>query len=87
MPDQAPNINVTPGAGRLVYDKARRTIVKQQPPISHPGGWKHHSTLTFPRLYEAWLVLTGKWSLHRAWQRGYDQHIQDDSLRRSRGGR
>lgn len=28
MPDQAPNIDLQPGAsGRLVYDKARRTIV------------------------------------------------------------
>jgi len=36
---------------------------------------------------EAWWCLTGKWSLHRAWQRGYDQHISDESLRRSRGGR
>lgn len=30
MPDQAPNIDIKPGAGgRLVYDKARRTIVAE----------------------------------------------------------
>lgn len=23
---------------------------------------------------EAWWILTGKWSLHRAWQKGYDDH-------------
>lgn len=27
MPDQAPNIDIKPGGGRLVYDKERRTIV------------------------------------------------------------
>lgn len=46
----------------------------------HPGGWPRE----YSRLREAWWVLTGQWSLHRAWQRGYDQHTSDDSLRRSR---
>lgn len=54
----------------------------------HPGGW--------PRLYpyegfrarltEAWWVLTSRYTLHRAWQRGYDQHAMDESARRAHGG-
>ncbi len=77
-------INIEPGHGRLVYDKARRTIVAQQvPDDTHPGGWpRRHS-----RLREAWWIITGQRSLHRAWQRGYDQHAQDESLRRARGGK
>jgi hypothetical protein len=31
MPDQAPNIDPNLGPGRLVYDKAKRTIVSQSP--------------------------------------------------------
>jgi len=30
MPDQAPNIDLQPGGGRLVYDKARRAIVAER---------------------------------------------------------
>ena len=34
----------------------------------HPGGWpRKHS-----KLREMWWTLTGKWSLHRAWQAGHD---------------
>lgn len=35
---------------------------------------------------DAWLCLTRRASLHRAWQAGYDDHIRDDSARRARGG-
>jgi hypothetical protein len=35
---------------------------------------------------EAWWVLTGRFTLHRAWQNGYDQHIKDESARRAQGG-
>lgn len=35
MPEQAPNIDVKPGdKGRLVYDKARRTIVAERPAMT-----------------------------------------------------
>jgi len=46
---------------------------------THPGGWTVYFTrlgVLRPRwyqpLYEAWLVLTGRESLHRAWQSGMD---------------
>lgn len=48
----------------------------------HPGGWKRF--VRFPRIYEAWLILSGRFSLHRSWQAGYDQHILDDSARRTK---
>ena len=47
----------------------------------HPGGWKRF--VRFPRLYDVWLVASGRVSLHRAWQSGYDQHIIDDGIRRA----
>jgi len=61
----------------------------QSTPTHHPGGWPRiypYDTL-WRRAREAWWVLRGHWSLHRAWQAGYDQHIMDDSMRRARGGR
>lgn len=33
MPDQAPNIDLGKGGGRLVYDKAPRTIVAKREPL------------------------------------------------------
>jgi hypothetical protein len=47
------------------------------------GGWPSIRQ----NVREAWWCLTGKWSLHRAWQKGYDQHIMDESARRARGGK
>jgi len=105
MPDQAPNIDVGPGEGRLVYDKARRTIVKQPQGKQallpdHPlAPFGHHRLPHWlwrasPRAYavvvavrDIWLIATGRITLHRAFQHGYDKHITDDSLRRARGGK
>jgi hypothetical protein len=55
----------------------------------HPGGWPIYRRPNWEwrqRLVEAWLVIVGRHSLHRAWQRGYDQHIMDESARRANGG-
>lgn len=93
MPDQAPNIEIS-GVGRLVYDKQRKAIVsapngRQHIETTHSGGWPR----IFPydgwraRLAESWWVLTGRFTLHRAWQSGYDQHTRDESARRANGGR
>jgi hypothetical protein len=66
-----------------------KTAATQAMPRNHPGGWRS----IYPydsikrRLIEAWWIVSGQWSLHRAWQRGYDQHAQDESLRRARGGK
>lgn len=45
----------------------------------HPGGWPVFFTrigVLRPRWYqgiiEAWLILSGRWTLHRAWQAGFD---------------
>jgi hypothetical protein len=56
---------------------------------THPGGWPriHPYNGFWRRLCEAWWILRGNRSLHRAWQAGYDQHIRDDSARRARGGK
>lgn len=55
----------------------------------HPGGWPriHPYDSFMRRVREAWWIVTGKWSLHVAWQNGYDQHIRDESKRRAAGGR
>lgn len=61
----------------------------QHKPTHHPGGWPRiwpYDTLR-RRVREAWWVLQGRWSLHQAWQRGYDQHAMDEGLRRARGGK
>lgn len=55
----------------------------------HPGGWPRiwpYDSFT-RRIREAWWVLTDQWSLHRAWQKGYDDHTRDESARRARGGK
>lgn len=58
--------------------------MSQAKTIQHPGGWQNYRGTFFGRLYEACLILCGSHSLHRAWQRGYDQHIMDESARRAR---
>lgn len=51
----------------------------------HPlGFYVWHRYAFTQRLREAWWCLTGVWSLHRAWQRGYDQHIIDHNMLRAR---
>lgn len=54
----------------------------------HPGGWPRITNYDslWRRLREAWWILTDQQSLHRAWQSGYNRHIQDESARRARGG-
>lgn len=61
--------------------------MQQAKTMKHPGGWHNYRGSFFGRLYEAVLIITGRQSLHRAWQTGYDQHIRDESLRRARGGK
>jgi hypothetical protein len=39
------------------------------------------------RWLEAWWIVTGKWSLHRAWQAGKDKGHTDEIQRTLRGGR
>lgn len=51
--------------------------------LDHPGGWKRGRG----RFYEVWLILTGRFTLHKAWQNGYDQHTRDESARRAKGGK
>lgn len=69
-----------------VYRKAG-----QAPMPPHPLGYRRWD-LRKPwkrglhRFRECWWVLTGRYSLHIAWQRGYEQHIMDESARRARGG-
>lgn len=48
MTEDAPNIDLSGGGGRLVYDKARRTIVSQP-----------KETLTF----DQWFLKTSSWGL------------------------
>jgi hypothetical protein len=40
----------------------------------HPGGWRrvYNYDSIWRRILEAWWVLSGKHSLHAAWQSGYD---------------
>lgn len=40
----------------------------------------------FQRPLEAWWVLTGRWSLHRAWQAGKDRGSTDEWTRIMRNG-
>lgn len=39
------------------------------------------------RVREAAWILSGKWSLHCAWQKGYDDHTAHESARVMRGGK
>jgi hypothetical protein len=80
-------------AGALTWRKRRQAIVSlpssRQRIEVHPGGWPriHPYDGWRARAVEAWWTLTGRFTLHRAWQDGYDKHIQDESARRSRGGK
>lgn len=91
MDEQAPNIDVKPGqGGRLVYDKARRTIVAKQaamPPhhLAQFGyrrlpNWlwlrSQRAFVICSALQDMWLILTGRATLHRAWQAGHDHGTQ-----------
>lgn len=49
-----------------------------------PNGWP----AWFHRFVEAWSILTGEWSLHRAWQAGKDYGVRIEYERTViRGGR
>ena len=97
---QAPNIE--PGTkGRLVYDKARPTIVGTQARMpDHPLAAYGHRRLPHrlwrlsPRLHgivaalrDIWLIATGRLTLHRAWQAGYDAGHLAEVARTLNGGR
>lgn len=61
-------------------------IGKQAPIPPHPLGfhiWRRRNgaVLFAQRVREAWWILTGKWSLHRAWQRGFDGGTQSEYRR------
>lgn len=102
MPDQAPNIDVKSGqTGRLVYDKARRTIVAKQAPMPphhlaqfgyrRPPHWLWRLS---PRLFvvtsaiqDIWLIAIGRATLHRAWQAGNDHGHLQEVTRQLNGGR
>lgn len=50
------------------------------------GGWRMKiSPRGYPvwwhRWLEAWWIVTGKWSLHRAWQAGKDRGHLDEMMR------
>jgi hypothetical protein len=53
---------------------------------AHPLGLNYGRSEFVNWLTDIWAILTGKWSLHSAWQRGYDDHIVDESRRRAAGG-
>ena len=85
---------------KLVYDKANRTIVPQQADDEHPlakFGYRkppHWLWRLSPRLFvfvaavkDVWLITTGRLTLHRAWQAGYDAGHVQEVIRRMRGGR
>jgi hypothetical protein len=93
---QAPNIDIKPGSGgRLVYDKARRTIVAQQAPIpDHPLAqfgyrrpphwlWRRSQRVSVivAAIQDIWLVMSGRCSLHRAWQSGHDHGTRHEYQR------
>lgn len=40
--------------------------------VKDPHHLGFHMWRNFQRLREAWWIVTGRWSLHRAWQYGYD---------------
>lgn len=57
--------------------------MKQHIESMHRGGWPRtwNYDSYWRRVREAWWILTGYQSLHRAWQSGYDCHIRDESSR------
>lgn len=34
------------------------------------------------RLVTAWGIVVGRWSIARAWQEGYEQHVRDEKFNR-----
>jgi len=62
---------------------------QQHIPTTHSGGWYRiypsNRLWRWRRVIEAWWVLTGKHSLHAAWQSGYDDRSKDE-MRRAMGG-
>lgn len=74
------------GAGVLATaddDQDDEATARQRLKTHHPGGWpriRPYDTLR-RRIREAWWVLKGSWSLHYAWQRGYDLGHADEYRR------
>jgi hypothetical protein len=48
--------------------------------------WMFTTNRFLQRAYDTWAVLTGEWSLHRAWQRGKDKGGLDEYNRIMRNG-
>lgn len=51
--------------------------------IKDPRKWKIHRNKTgwptwYQKYLEAWWIIRGKWSLHRAWQDGFDDGHKDE---------
>jgi hypothetical protein len=59
--------------------------------LIHPLGFRQRYSTALgrfvQRLLEAWWVLTGRWTLHRAWQAGHDHGTSMEQQRQLRGGR
>jgi hypothetical protein len=55
--------------------------------MTHPLGINYTRNEFLNWCKDIWAVASGRWSLHRAWQRGHDDHIEMESARRARGGR
>lgn len=72
-----PSLSFPPGMSMPNQQGNRRATHFLTLDRSHPGGFliirDRHGWPRFQRLLEAWWILTGKWSLHRAWQKGHDR--------------
>lgn len=61
----------------IVADLRKRTLEGTYNPYANTGrDWpmyrgKRGGLRWYQRFVEAWLIVTGRWSLHRAWQAGY----------------
>ena len=73
----------------MIGETSKVPNLTQYEVVDYRGGWPHIHPYDGwrARIVEAWWTLTGRFTLHRAWQNGYDQHIRDESARRANGGR
>lgn len=67
-------------------------IGRQAPSPPHPGGFRIYRDRSgtprwFQRFVEAWWIVTGRWSLHRAWQNGLDYGSMQEWRRMRAGGK
>lgn len=63
--------------------EVKLTAAQRESLSKHPGGFRiYRNSRGWPvwwqRFAEAWWILTGQWSLHRAWQEGsFQGHSQE----------